>query len=129
MAIRLKPIHEQTIVITGASSGIGLTTARMAAREGARVVLAARSDQALHDLEQEIQKWGGQAVAVQCDVGNEQQVRQVAQTAFERFGGFDTWINNAGVSIWGGAKYAVHDGTRGVLKDCASLFPKPPTPL
>src|SRR5437762_2550127 len=101
MAMRLKPIHEQTIVITGASSGIGLTTARMAAREGARVVLAARSDQALHDLEQEIQKWGGQAVAVQCDVGNEQQVRQVAQTAFERFGGFDTWVNNAGVSIYG----------------------------
>src|SRR5213082_3156250 len=101
MTMRLKPIHEQTIVITGASSGIGLTTARMAGREGARVVLAARSDQALRDLEQEIKNWGGQAVAVQCDVANEQQVRQVAQSAFERFGGLDTWVNNAGVSIYG----------------------------
>src|SRR2546423_6459510 len=101
MAIRLKPLHEQTIVITGASSGIGLTTARMAAREGARIVLAARSDQALHDLEQEIQNWGGQAVAVPCDVANAQQVRQAAQTAFERFGGFDTWVTNARVSIYG----------------------------
>src|SRR6187551_2804825 len=47
MAVKLKKLRDQVIVITGATSGIGLTTARMAARRGARLVLAARSDQAL----------------------------------------------------------------------------------
>ena len=103
MAIRLKPLSEQVIVITGASSGIGLVTARMAADRGVRgLVLAARSDEALHQLEQQINAAGRtQAVAVACDVGDESAVQWVAQVARERFGGFDTWVNNAGVSVYG----------------------------
>jgi short-subunit dehydrogenase len=98
---RLKPINEQVIVITGASSGIGLTTAREAARRGAKLVLVARSEQALRKLEEELNQVGHEALAVVCDVGNEDDVRRVVEAAVTRFGGFDTWINDAGVSIYG----------------------------
>lgn len=101
MAVQLKPIGEQVIVITGASSGIGLTTARSAAERGARLVLAARNEQALMDLQSQIQEGGGQAVVVVADVGNESDVRRISDAAQQAFGGFDTWINNAGVSIYG----------------------------
>lgn len=101
MAARLKPVEEQVIVITGASSGSGLTTARMAARQGARVVLVARSDGDLQQLEDEINTAGGQAIAVPADVADRAALGRVAQAAQSRFGGFDTWVNNAGVSIHG----------------------------
>lgn len=101
MAVKLKPVREQVIVLTGASSGIGLTTARMAAKQGARLVLAARNQDAMRQLEQEINSSGGQAVGVVADVGNEGDVRNIATTANSRFGGFDTWVNNAGISVYG----------------------------
>jgi len=102
MSVRLKKIADQVIVITGASSGIGLTTARMAARQGARLVLAARNEEALRQLTDEINQSGGQAAYVVADVGNEDDVRAIARAAIERFGGFDTWVNNAAVGIYGG---------------------------
>jgi short-subunit dehydrogenase len=101
MAVKLKRIGEQVIVITGASSGIGLTTARMAAEQGARLVLAARNDDALRKLTDEINSSGGECVYVVADVGNEGDVKKVAAEALNKFGGVDTWINNAGVSIYG----------------------------
>ncbi|WP_210116072.1 SDR family oxidoreductase [Hymenobacter wooponensis] len=101
MNLKLKPLHQQTIVITGASSGIGLVTARMAAKEGARVVLAARNAEALRQLAQEINSQGGQALAVPTDVGSEEDMMRLAAAAQAEFGGFDTWVNNAGVSIFG----------------------------
>src|SRR6195952_1648841 len=99
--VKLKPIKDQVIVLTGASSGIGLVTARMAAKRGAKLVLVARDETALQKLADEITSAGGIAIAVGADVGDEAQVRHVAEVAIERFGGFDTWINNAGVSIFG----------------------------
>jgi short-subunit dehydrogenase len=103
MRIKLKPVHDQVIVITGASSGIGLATARLAARRGARLVLAARSESDLHQLADEIARAGGQAVPVAADVGSEADIRRIANEAVRHFGGFDTWVNNAGVSIYGRA--------------------------
>lgn len=97
----LKKLDEQVVVITGASSGIGLTTARLAAARGARLVLAARNGDALNELADEIRRGGGEAVAVVADVGSEDDVRGIARAATERFGGFDTWVNNAGSSIYG----------------------------
>jgi short-subunit dehydrogenase len=97
----LKKLKNQVIVITGASSGIGRATARMAADSGARLVLAARSEPALRELANQINSRGGEAVAVAADVGNEEDVKRIAEVANERFGGFDTWVNNAGVSIYG----------------------------
>ena len=101
MNITLKPIQEQVIVITGASSGIGLATARAAAHGGARLVLASRNKEALQHIEQEINNAGGTAVHVVADVGKKEDVQQIAAVALEHFGGFDTWVNNAGVSIYG----------------------------
>lgn len=101
MAISLKPLDQQVIVITGASSGIGLATARAAAAKGARLVLAARNGEALADIERQINEAGGQATHVVADVGRREDVRRIADRALERFGGFDTWVNNAGIAIYG----------------------------
>jgi short-subunit dehydrogenase len=101
MKIKLKKIRHQVIVITGASSGIGLATARMAAQKGAKLVLAARSDGALRTLTDEINEKGVQAIYVEADVGNPQDVRKIARAAIERYGGFDTWVNNAGIGMYG----------------------------
>jgi short-subunit dehydrogenase len=101
MKVHLKKVSEQIIVITGASSGIGLATARMAAQRGARLVLAARSQEALQQLTDELREAGGQAVYVAADVGNQEDVAKIANKAQEEFGGFDTWVNNAGIGIYG----------------------------
>src|SRR5690348_10682387 len=101
MKIKLKNIGEQVIVVTGASSGIGLVTARMAARQGARVVIASRDQDALRRLEHEINSSGGQAFAVPTDVTREHDVRRLADQAIGRYGRFDTWVNDAGGSVFG----------------------------
>ncbi|OKH43921.1 oxidoreductase [Calothrix sp. HK-06] len=101
MAISLKALRNQVIVITGASSGIGLVTARMAAAQGAKLVLAARNEEALSQLVNEIRDKGGQAIYVGADVGKEEDVNRIAEKAIAEFGSFDTWVNNAGVSIFG----------------------------
>ncbi|OWR32805.1 oxidoreductase [Saccharibacillus sp. O23] len=101
--LTLKPLSEQIIVITGASSGIGLVTARMAAAAGARVVAVARNEEALKELIAELEGKGQTAAYVVADVGREEDVQRVAETAIRQFGTFDTWVNNAGVSIFGQA--------------------------
>lgn len=101
MSIHLKPLHEQVIVITGASSGNGLAVARAAARKHARLVLAARNEGALRDIAHDIEAQGGEALYVVADVGDRNRVQAIADQAIERFGGFDTWINDAGASIFG----------------------------
>ncbi len=99
--IQLKSLKDQVIVITGASSGIGLATAKMAAEKGARLVLASRNREALEKICSEISEKGGHAIAVECDVAEADQVKAVADRAISEFGGFDTWVNNAGASIYG----------------------------
>jgi short-subunit dehydrogenase len=92
------------MVITGASSGIGLVTARLAARRGARLVLTARNEAALTALAAEIQASGrGEAAAVAADVSDEAALIRVAEEAARRFGHIDTWVNCAGVSLYGRA--------------------------
>jgi len=98
---KLKKISEQTIVITGASSGIGLATARMAASRGARVLLTSRNEPDLRRATQEICARGGRAAFAVGDVADPEAVDRIAESAIREFGGFDTWINNAGVSIFG----------------------------
>lgn len=87
--------------MTGASSGIGLVTARLAARRGARLVLAARSGDELQRLAEEIKTHRGEAVPVAADVSNQEDVEHIAKTHMHHFGGFDTWVNNAGVTVFG----------------------------
>ena len=99
--MQIKKISEQTIVITGATSGIGLTTARMAAEQGAKLVLVARNEEALRELADEINGKGGHAIYHAADVAAEYELREAANKAKMEFGGFDTWINNAGGSVYG----------------------------
>ena len=101
MTVKLKKLEDQIIVITGASSGIGLATARMAAERGARLVLAARSEDALRQLTDEITQAGGKAIHVVADMGNEEDSHKIAAAARGKFGGFDTWVNNAGIGMYG----------------------------
>jgi short-subunit dehydrogenase len=101
MKPNLKKLSDQVMVITGPTSGIGLVTARMAAKLGARLVLASRTQGALRELAEEIRAAGGEAEYVVADVGDAQQVKDIADLAIRKFGGFDTWVNNAGVSIYG----------------------------
>lgn len=101
MGVTLKPLDQQVIVITGASSGIGLATTHAAAEQGAKLVLTARSERTLGEIVQEINDAGGEAIAVPADMADRAAVERVATAAIERFGHIDTWINNAGVSIYG----------------------------
>src|SRR5687768_6085609 len=101
MDIRLKPLRDQVMVITGASSGIGLVTAKHAAHEGARVVLAARNESALRDAVDAIRDGGGRAIHVVADVADPGQVERLADAAVAEFGRIDTWVNNAAVSMYG----------------------------
>ncbi len=101
MKIKLRPLEEQVIVITGASSGIGLATAQAAAREGAKLVLAARSEEDLIKITDEINRKGGESIFVVADVGRKEDVEKIADAAKKYFGHYDTWVNNAGVSIYG----------------------------
>jgi short-subunit dehydrogenase len=96
-----KRLRDQVIVITGASSGIGLATARMAAARGARVVLTSRNERDLRVAVEEIDTRGGRATHVVADVAVPEEMDRVADIADREFGGFDTWVNNAGISIYG----------------------------
>lgn len=101
MKTRLKKLESQVMVITGATSGVGLIVARKAAARGTKLVLASRSDEALHRLAEELREVGTEVITVATDVGDLEAVKALAQAAIERFGGFDTWVNNAGVTVYG----------------------------
>jgi short-subunit dehydrogenase len=100
MPVRLRPLARQTIVITGASSGIGLATARLAAGRGAAVILVAR-DEGLKDIVAEMRGNGGRAEYLQADVADHAALEGAARLAEEHFGGLDSWVNDAGTSVYG----------------------------
>ena len=90
------------IFITGASRGIGLAIGERCARDGANIVIAAKSDTpdprlegTIHTAAETIEKAGGQALAVKCDIRHEEEVEAAVAAAVDRFGGIDAVINNA----------------------------------
>ena len=95
-----KPLKEQTIVVTGGSSGIGLATARMAAERGANVVILSRDGEGCRRICEEIEAEGGRCDYVTADMGVREEVRKAVDTIVERHGGFDTWYNCAGVGVY-----------------------------
>ena len=131
MRIKLKPLDRQVIVITGASSGIGRTTARIAAERGATVVLVARDGDTLRQIVGEIEAAGGTAAYTTADVGDQGQVDAAALFAVERFGRVDTWVNDAGTSVFGHLLDIPNDEHRqmmrtnyfGVVHGCRAAVP------
>ena len=93
------PLSGRSAVVTGASSGIGRSTARALAGAGARVGLAARRAERLEDLRDEIVQGGGEALALPTDIADYAQVEAMVRGAEETFGGIDILVNVAGIML------------------------------
>jgi NADP-dependent 3-hydroxy acid dehydrogenase YdfG len=91
-------LRNETAIVTGASSGIGAATASALARDGARVVLAARRCEELREQEQRIHAAGGETISVPTDVRDPNQVLRLVDAAEAAFGHVDILVNNAGVN-------------------------------
>ena len=98
MSTQRTHLSKQVMVITGATSRIGLITARMAARQGATLVLAASNVTLLDRLASEIRQAGGEVMAFPVDVASHDQMATMGRAAVQRFGRIDTWIN-AGMAL------------------------------
>ncbi|WP_375382806.1 SDR family oxidoreductase [uncultured Sphingomonas sp.] len=96
----LKPLSEQVVVVTGASSGIGLTTAKAFAWKGAKVLLVARGEEGLAQAVRDIHSASGTAAYHVADVGDRAEVMAAAARAVELYGRIDTWVNDAGTAIY-----------------------------
>ena len=92
-------LHNKTVVITGASSGIGAAMAREYAKMGARVVLGARQGDKLETMCNDIEASGGKAAWCACDVSKAEDCERLIKTAVDKFGGIDVLICNAGISM------------------------------
>jgi len=99
-------LQGKTLFITGASRGIGLAIALRAARDGANVVIAAKSDVpnpklpgTIHSAAAAVDAAGGKGLAIRCDIREESEVRTAVETTVSRFGGIDVLVNNAS-AIW-----------------------------
>jgi NAD(P)-dependent dehydrogenase (short-subunit alcohol dehydrogenase family) len=98
--MQLKPIAQQVVVVVGASSGIGRETAFRFANQGAKVVVAARSESGLLSLVNEIQRVGGDVVSIIADVAVFEQVQAIADKAVAAYGRIDTWVHAAATSVF-----------------------------
>lgn len=105
-------IKDSVIVITGASSGIGAATARTASLAGARLVLAARREDRVRGLADEL----GRAIAVRCDVTDQADVGSLVRAALDAFGRIDVLVNNAGQGLQGEIEQISLDDFRAVLE-------------
>ncbi len=94
-------IQGKVAIITGASGGIGLSTARLFAEKGAKVVMAARSKEKLDHTAAELNQKGYQALAVQADMRNKEDVQRLVDAAEQHFGRIDILVNNAGQAMAG----------------------------
>ncbi len=108
--------HAPSVVITGASSGIGRATALAYAKEGAHLVLAARGRAGLEEVATECQAAGAEVLVVPTDVANTDAVRALAHAAITRFDGIDVWINIAGVGAVGPYDLTPMDAHRRVIE-------------
>jgi NAD(P)-dependent dehydrogenase (short-subunit alcohol dehydrogenase family) len=110
-----KPLSEQVILVTGASSGLGRAIARGAGERGAKVVVTARNEEALHNCVAEIERAGSEALAAPADCVEQDQVDRVVAQAIERFGHLDTYVANAIVTVYAEAERLEPDELRRVI--------------
>jgi short-subunit dehydrogenase len=94
-------VREKVMIVTGASEGIGLQTARLLSGAGARLALAARSAEKLRTLAAELGRPGADALAIPVDLRREDEARRMVEETFARFGRIDVLINNAGQGMAG----------------------------
>src|SRR4051812_21760316 len=113
--MKKKPLREQIVVITGASTGLGRAIARSAAAKGSKVALAARNEEALENAVREVERAGSEGLAVPTDVAELAQVRNLVERALERFGRIDTFIANAIVTVYAEASDLEPDELRRVM--------------
>jgi NAD(P)-dependent dehydrogenase (short-subunit alcohol dehydrogenase family) len=116
MKLQLRPVHEQVVVVMGASSGIGRAAALRFAERGAAVVVSARSAPGLESLVAEITARGGRAEAVVADVSDAAQVQSVADAALSAYGRIDTWVNLAGVALFASFEHTTAEEFRRVVE-------------
>ena len=110
-----KPLSEQVVVVTGASSGLGRAIARAAGRRGAKVVVTARNAEALDNCVAEIERAGSEALAVPGDITDRSVVERGVEAAVERFGRIDTYVANAIVTVYAEAERLEEDELRRVF--------------
>ena len=108
-------LSDQVAIVTGGNSGIGEGTARLFAREGARVALLARREKEGHAVEQSIRDDGGEALFVRCDVSDRQQVDAAVQRVVDEYGRIDVLFNNAGGGDRGNFPNEEDDGWNRVI--------------
>jgi len=89
------------VVITGASSGVGLATAEAFARKGARLVLVARGEETLNEAAAKVRELGAEVTAIPADVTDAEAVRRLVARAREALGRIDIWVSNVGVGVVG----------------------------
>jgi short-subunit dehydrogenase len=111
-----RPLPEQVIVITGASSGIGRETAQQLARHGTSLVLVARNEVALRETAAEVEALGGQALVASADISDPDQLQRVADQAATHFGRIDTWVNGAAVSTYSTVEQTTIDEIRRIIE-------------
>jgi NAD(P)-dependent dehydrogenase (short-subunit alcohol dehydrogenase family) len=114
--MHLKPIRQQVVAVVGATSGIGRETALRFARQGARMVVAGRSEPGLASLVEEIRREGGEATPVVADVAEFDQVRAIAEQAVSTYGRLDTWVHLAAVSLWATFEQTTPEEFRRILE-------------
>jgi NAD(P)-dependent dehydrogenase (short-subunit alcohol dehydrogenase family) len=90
----------KSVIVTGATAGVGRATVQAFARRGARVGLLAREEQALEETRREVEELGGKALAVPTDVADPGQVEHAAEMIEREFGGIDVWVNNAMTTVF-----------------------------
>ena len=108
-------ISGKVVIITGASAGIGLASARRFASEGARLVLAARSGDKLSQLVEELIRQGGEAISLPTDMRRPEAVSAMIEQAFRHYGRIDILINNAGQAAAGTVAEVNPDDFRQIL--------------
>jgi NADP-dependent 3-hydroxy acid dehydrogenase YdfG len=101
MSLKLRPLHQQVIFITGATSGIGLATLHRAVEQGAKVFFCARNSEELQRIQDDMRNNGYETAYAVADVAEEDQLKFAVDQCINTFGRIDTFVNNAGITIYG----------------------------